>query len=179
MDQDDLLRKTAVALSNDLSASMGDIAARVGISRTTLHRRFSSRADLTEAAVEFALAESRRIYDAAGIDERPVADALDALADSVLDLAVAYRLLWAEPPIAEIAGLKAEWEADDERLRRFAARGQAEGVFRADVPAMLVAYSIGSHAFSLLFAVDQGYIGVRAVKSLFLAALLDGLGPRP
>jgi AcrR family transcriptional regulator len=167
-----------VALSNDLSASMGDVAARIGISRTTLHRRFSSRAELTAAVVEFALAESRRIYDEAGIDDRPIAEALDALADNVLDLAVAYRLLWAEPPIAEVAGLKEEWEADDARLQRFAQRGQAEGVFRADVPAVLVGYSIGSHAFSLLFAVDQGYIGVRAVKQLFLAALLEGLGDR-
>jgi TetR/AcrR family transcriptional repressor of mexCD-oprJ operon len=175
MDRAELIRKAAAALANDVSASMADIAARIGVSRTTLHRNFSSSADLKAEVARFAVQEMRRIYDEAGIDDRPAREALESIGDAVLALATAQRLLWVEPPIADVAGLFEQAEADDERLIRFVARGQQEGVFRIDIPAAVLSFSIASQAFAMLYAVSAGYVGERAVKELFLAACYDGL----
>ncbi|HWI21046.1 MAG TPA: TetR/AcrR family transcriptional regulator [Baekduia sp.] len=175
MDRNELTSKAAAALANDISASMGDIAAKIGVSRTTLHRNFSSSAELKGEVARFAVQETRRIFDEAGIDDRPARDALESIGDEVLALATAQHLLWADPPIANVAGLLEQAIAEGERLVRFAARGQQEGVFRVDVPAAVLSFSICSQAFAMLYAVSAGYVGERAVKELFLAICYGGL----
>jgi AcrR family transcriptional regulator len=174
----DLLRKAAGALTNDLSASMGDIAARIGVGRSTLHRSFSSRDVLMAEVARFAMQEIERIYDLARLDEGPVLDVLKAMGDEVLNLATAYALLWADPPISDYAGMDGEWDAQRERMSAFTARGQADGSFRVDVPAIWVGFSIASHAWALGIAVRAGYLGERAVGDLFITTVLDGLGGR-
>ncbi|MFI6390185.1 TetR/AcrR family transcriptional regulator [Nonomuraea sp. NPDC050547] len=178
MERDLLLRKVATALANDLSVPLGDLAARAGVGRTTLHRAFPTREILQRDVARFAVAEVARIYDRIGLDDDPVEAVLEKMGDEVLDLAVAFTLLWAEPPITALADLHAEAETQDERFARFAARGQAEGSFRKDVPDGWIGYSIGAQALALFYAVRSGFVGGRAVKRLFVTTVMGGVGVR-
>lgn len=63
-----VLPAVAGALAYDLGASMQAIATAAGIGRTTLHRHFPTRQDLTQAVAEYALLECDRLFDEAGID---------------------------------------------------------------------------------------------------------------
>ncbi len=172
------MRNAAAVLANDLSVSLSDLAARIGVGRTTLHRSFPTREVLLHEVARFAVAEVSRIYDRIGLDEDPIEDVLKKMGDHVLDLAVAYALLWAEPPITELTDLRAEAEAQDERFLRFAARGQSQGQFRSDVPDGWIGYSLGAQALALFYAVRSGFVGERMVQRLFVTTALDGLAAR-
>lgn len=170
-----LLDAIAGALAHNLGASMQEIADSAGVSRTTLHRTFANRQALTEALAEHALAESNRVFDEAGIDDRPVAEAFEHLSASVIPLAVAYCLLWAEPPISQTPALAEAVEVQDDRFERFFARGQAEGYFRADLAPRWLVYSIGSQAMAAWFAVRAGFVGAREAPRLFRSTVLSGV----
>lgn len=173
---DALLRGVAGVLAGNPGASMTEIAAAAGTSRATLHRRFPTRDDLTVAVAHHALAECDRIFDAAGMDDRPASEVLDALSREALSLAVAYELLWVVPPITDRTDMEAEAEVRDDRFERFAARAQAAGDLRADVPARWVVYSVGSQAVALRYAVIAGFVGAREAERLFRTTILGGLG---
>lgn len=175
---DQLLEAVATALAGNLGASMQELADEAGVGRTTLHRRFPSRQALTDAVARHALDEADRIMTACGMDDRPVAEVLDRLAAEVLPLALTYALLWAEPPITERTPLEAEVDLLDDRFERFAARAQADGNLRPDVPARWVVYSLGSQALAVWWAVRAGFVGPREAERLFADTALDGLrGP--
>lgn len=113
--------------------------------------------------------------DTCGFDDLAAPDVLDRLSREVLPLAVAYALIYAEPPITDLTDLQAEAALQDNRFERFAARGQSEGHFRSDVPSRWIVYSIGSQALAVWFAVRAGFIAPRDVERLFLTTVLGGL----
>ncbi len=175
---DPLLTAVATALAGNLGASMQELADEAGVGRTTLHRRFPTRQALTDAVAQHAVDEANRIVTACGIDDRPSPEVFDRLAVEVLPLALTYALLWAEPPITDRTPLEAEVHRLDDRFERFAVRAQADGHLRPDVPARWVAYSLGSQALALWWAVRAGFVGPREAERLFTATTLDGLrGP--
>lgn len=172
---DQLLPAVASALADNLGASLQEIADAAGVGRTTLHRHFPTRQLLTDAVAQHALRECERVMDACGFDDLAVPDVLDRLSREVLSLAVAYALIYAEPPITNLTDLQAEAAVQDNRFECFAARGQAEGHFRTDVPSRWIVYSIGSQAMAVGFAVRAGFIATRDVERLFLTTVLGGL----
>lgn len=179
MNRETLLRRAMIALVNDRSASLADVAAQVGVSRTTLHRRFATREVLLTEVARFALDEVDRIYDAMGVDDEPVIRAVETMGEMVLDIGAAYTLLWAQPFIVDRAEFHLRREAQDERFERFAARGQADRIFRTDMPAGWVGMSIAFQASALSIGVRIGYIRERGVQRLFVRTALGGVGAQP
>jgi AcrR family transcriptional regulator len=136
----------------DAQATMADIARAAGVGRVTLYAHFSSREELLEAALDRALAEVAAA--SAAVDAEASAD---MTADEVLRhhirsswwvldrhrqlFAVAARSL----PPQRLRERHAPALGDFDEL---VARGQAEGVFRTDLPVdwlVTVIYSL-SHA---------------------------------
>lgn len=154
---------------------MQEIAAAAGVSRTTLHRVFGDRDRLVEQVGDHVLDECERILDAAGIDDAPAAEALDGLLGETLPFARACALLLAEPYVYRVPRLVDEITAQDERLARFFARGQADGVFRTDLPARWLAFSITSQFEAVWWAVEEGHVGSRQAARLVRTTILDGI----
>ncbi len=177
-DDTHLIDQLASALAREPGASMQEIATAAGVGRTTLHRAFGSRDALIEQVGRHVLAECARLFDEAGIDDAPPAEALERMLDATLPLARVHALLLSEPAVYRATALTADIERQDERLERFFARGQRAGVFRPDLPPRWLAYSIGSQLTAAWWAVHDGYVGARDAQRLLRATIVEGLaGP--
>jgi len=142
-----ILDAAVSVLSQDSSATLGDIAAAAGVGRTTLHRYFAERSDLIEAiglaAVERVAAASER----ARLDEGPALEALARLCQEYFELGDMLMLVFNEPQFMD----RPEWKDDsaaDRALRVLLERGQAEGTLD---PALSEAW-IQSLLWALLYS---------------------------
>jgi len=178
-DREQLFRNVANALSANHGASTGEIAAAAGISRATLHRVFGGRDEMLESVYGWLLDQVSAQFDKAGIDDGPVLPAFDLLVDDSYTLAQSYWLLIATPQLEKVPELNAGIETQDLRLEKLFARGQAEGLFRPDLPARWLAYSLGSQVMSAWYLVDEGHAGARDVPRLVRTAILEGVRARP
>jgi TetR/AcrR family transcriptional repressor of mexCD-oprJ operon len=121
-------------LSRDPDASVNEIAKTAGVGRVTLYGHFPSRADLVDAAFARAIENGDAILDAVDLDGDP-REAMTRLIDASWRLVNQFRSLLIAAqhtlPPGRIRDLHAE-PAD--RMRRLIERGQADGVFRTDLP---------------------------------------------
>lgn len=177
-DETQLYDAVARVLARAPGSSMQEIATAAGVSRTTLHRAFGDRDTLVERVSAHGLAECERLFDEARIDDAPVLEAFDRLLDSALVFAKAYALLFAEPGVYRVPRLVEKIQTQDERLGRFFARGQADGVFRPDLPSRWLAYSVGSQLEAVWWAIEDGHIGSREAPRLLRATVLGGIATR-
>ncbi len=175
LDRTALLDTAARVLAEDNAASMQQVAAAAGISRTTLHRAFATREALVEAVTERVLDECARHFDAAGIDAAPVLEAFDRIADTVVPLALAHAILFTEPSVYRVERFAAAVAAQEERFERYFVRGQADGVFRADLPPRWLVFSVGSQFAALWYAIHEGFIGAREAPRLLRTTVLGGV----
>ena len=124
------------ALNDDPEASMADIARRAGLVRATVYVHFPTREALLEAVTQRAFADVARDIDAA---EPERGDPADALARVV---ATTWRTLGRYHPLIDLNTRHHTHEELHHRhhtvlgeLQPLIERGQADGVFRSDVPA--------------------------------------------
>jgi TetR/AcrR family transcriptional regulator, mexCD-oprJ operon repressor len=176
-DRTHIVEAAADVLAKDFGASMQEIAAAVGIGRTTLHRAFPSREALVEAACDHVLAACARTFDEARIDDAPPAEALDRLVESAVALSRGYVLVFGEPHVYRVPRLVDEIEAQDARVQRMVERGQADGTFRPELPPRWIVYSFGSQLVGLWWAVQEGYVGERDAPRVLRATLAGGITP--
>lgn len=184
-----LFHDVAAALTADHSASTAEIAEAAGVSRATLHRVFGNRERLVGTIYGWLLDRCAEHFDRAGVDPAgddpsagppdPVLEVFDRLTADSYPLAQSLWLLTATPILGENRRLLERLEEQDLRLERLFVRGQADGVFRADLPARWLAYSLGAQVISAWYLVDDGYAGARDVPRLVRAAILDGVLARP
>jgi AcrR family transcriptional regulator len=124
------------ALASDPEASMAEIARRASVVRATVYVHFPTREALLEAVTDRAMAEVAHVIDAA---EPERGDSADALARVV---AATWRTLGRYHALVAINTGRHTHEQLHQRhdsvlgtLLPLIERGQADGVFRTDVPA--------------------------------------------
>lgn len=121
-------------LSDDASATLGKVAERAGVARSTLHRHFPDRRSLTTAISAFVMTNYEEAFSAARTEEDT---GLEAFRRVCLELMERLEILawWMgmgltaatqedETATAEIAELD---EGDDERLTDLVTRGHEDG----------------------------------------------------
>ncbi|NDL60747.1 TetR/AcrR family transcriptional regulator [Phytoactinopolyspora mesophila] len=119
-----ILDAAAALWSRDPSASLGDIADHAEISRSTLHRYFPERQDLTRAL----LADSKASMDAAlastGPEDHPAVQALENSLRALVD--AGDRIVFLFSDMHRLNHDDVDWGEDDETLTRLIRRAQAE-----------------------------------------------------
>ncbi len=178
-EREDLVQRVANALSANHGASTGEIAAAADVSRATLHRVFGSREDLVGTVYGWLLEQCDRVFDGSGIDDAPVLEAFDRLVEDSYPIAQSYWMLIAKPELESVPEFQQGIADQDARLDRFFARGQADGVFRPDLPPRWLAYSLGGQIMSAWYLVDDGHAGAREVPRLVRTAVIEGVLTRP
>ncbi|MFD3925550.1 MULTISPECIES: TetR/AcrR family transcriptional regulator [unclassified Streptomyces] len=176
-DMDAVLERAIRVIAEDRGASMGDIAARVGVSRATLTRLFSTREGMIDAMGRRILAHCEEVLEEARLDEAPVDEALAVLVRNYDVLAQLWSVVYVEADVLGVAELSDAADAVVERITAFVVRGQREGLFRTDMPAMWLASTLCSLAECAWELVGEGGMGERQAPDYLTKLLLDGARP--
>lgn len=178
-DMDGVLERAIRVVAQDRGASMGDIAARVGVSRATLTRLFSTREGMIDAIGRRILAHCEEVLDEARLDDAPVDEALAVLVRNYDVLAQLWSVVYVEADVLGVAELSDAADTIVERITAFVVRGQGEGLFRTDMPATWLASTLCSLAECAWELVGEGAMGDRQAPAYLTELLLDGARPRP
>jgi len=134
-----IVRAAVICLGRNSEASMNDIAQEAGVGRVTLYGHFPSREALVEAALVRLLAQGDEVLEAVDLTGDP-RDGLRALMESGwLLIAQAASVLQAAQGVLPPARVHELHAKPEQRVHGLIRRGQAEGVFRTDIPADLLA----------------------------------------
>jgi AcrR family transcriptional regulator len=129
-----LLRATATCLSRSPNASIGEIAQEAGLGRVTVYGHFSSREALIEATLAWLLDEGEAVLSQLDLTGDP-RTALTRLIEPSWQLtADAAAVLEAARSVLPAERIREMHTRPARRVERLIRRGQAEGVFRTDVP---------------------------------------------
>jgi AcrR family transcriptional regulator len=144
------------ALAEDQEASMSAIAERAGVVRATIYVHFPTRETLIAAVTDRALAEVAAVLAEADPEHGDPAEALRRIVAATWRMLGRYHVLVA---ITTSTSTPEELHRRHEpvlgRLLPLVERGQAAGVFRADVPA-------GWHVAMLMAVIHAASAELRA-----------------
>jgi TetR/AcrR family transcriptional regulator, mexCD-oprJ operon repressor len=159
-------------LARRAQATISAVAAQAGVSRVTVYAHFPTPEILLEAVVRRAVGHTAAALESARPDSGPPLEALERL------LSAGWRELDRNGAVAAAAAaqlspdaLARSHQAAHERVRELVERGQADGSFRADLPAgWLVA-----GCFALIHAcageVRAGRIDADAAPGVLIASV--------
>jgi AcrR family transcriptional regulator len=124
------------ALASDPDASMAEIARRAGVVRATIYVHFPARDALLDAVTHRAIAEVAEVIEAAEPHRGDPAEALGRVVTASWRTLARYHALVAiNTQHHGHAELRERHSTVLATLEPLIERGQAEGTFRADVPA--------------------------------------------
>src|SRR5687767_1584598 len=130
-----IVRAAVICLGRNAEASMNDIAQHAGVGRVTLYAHFPSREALVEAALARLLAQGDEVLEAVDLTGDP-RDGLRALMESGwLLIAQAASVFQAAQAVLAPGRVHELHAKPEQRVHGLIRRGQAEGVFRADIAA--------------------------------------------
>jgi AcrR family transcriptional regulator len=162
--------------SRDFSASLGDIADRAEVSRSTLHRYFPERQTLVDAALVAAAGLIERQAALAAANCRTAAEEIEALMRASIDVGDAIIFLFADP---DRFTDNPNWREDDgPELPALIRRAQAEGALLDDVdPAWFVGVF-----YSLIYvaaqSINTGVLTRHRAGDVAVRTFLHGLSSR-
>ncbi len=130
---DAVLHTGAALLAQDPATSIATIAAKAGVDRRTVYRRFPTREALLSAVYKAKLDASEKVLDLARLAEAPVAVALHRYVESIIAVSRRWpldirRLIKQDPEARECA------DAQRARLADFFRRAADGGLIRPDLP---------------------------------------------
>ena len=109
-----ILDAAMAVLAENPAASLGDIAGRADVGRSTLHRYFAERTDLVRAVALHVHALSNEAIEHAEPDCGPPVDALRRVVECQLDLGPIVPFVYNDPSIAADPELAAVLDTGDE-----------------------------------------------------------------
>jgi AcrR family transcriptional regulator len=175
-----IVRAALHALADDPHASMGAIARRAGLGRTTVYAHFPDRDALIDAVTQHAVADVRTAIEASDPDRGDPSDALARVVRAV------WRTLGRYHALVAINTRRLRPDELDARhaplldaLEPLIVRGQDDGVFRADVPAGWHLAIIVATMHTASQALQHRRLPEPEVERALLATILGALAPTP
>ncbi|WP_211207387.1 TetR/AcrR family transcriptional regulator [Stackebrandtia nassauensis] len=177
----DLLEVAAEVLTTDPTASLGDVAAAAGISRTTLHSRYPKRDDLLLAVSRDAVARiSEGIAEVGlpGADGTAAehADGLRRLIATLVPLGARMHFLLRHSSADLDADLAANVAALDEPIDAFVREAQRAGVVKPELAPWWVISTLYSLTYAAWDGVAAGRLAPLDAPSQVFDTLLGGIG---
>jgi TetR/AcrR family transcriptional regulator, mexCD-oprJ operon repressor len=167
------------ALASDPDASMAEIARRAGVVRATIYMHFPSREALIDAVTQRAIAEVSAAIDAAEPERGDPADALRRVLASTWRELGRYHALVAITTQLPHAEVRAKHHPVLARLEPLIARGQRDGSFRADVPAVWHLSMLMALIHAASAELHAARIPAQQAEAALLSTLLGAIGDGP
>lgn len=171
-----LLKALAVALVDRPRGTFKDVAEAAGISKATLNRFCGTRDNLIEILMNHGSVVMNQVIANAGLEERPVLEALRRLISDHLthrEILAFLAFQWRPDTLdADVGGTR--WLPYGDALDAFFLRGQRECVFRIDVGAPELTEIFTSLIFGLADAERRGRVARAGMSSLIEHFFLKG-----
>jgi AcrR family transcriptional regulator len=175
-----IVQAAVTLLGERPDASMAAVAQAAGVGRVTLYAHFASREALVEAALTRSVEELRAALVPVLSGDRPADDVLRAV----------LRSSWQQIDRSGRLSVLAQATLDPERLRRTHApvldriedlvrRGQADGVFRRDLPRRWLVASVYSLVHAAADEVDAGRLAPNRAAGVLEKTVLSIVRPAP
>lgn len=164
--------------SRDFTASLGDIADRAQVSRSTLHRYFPDRQALINAALVDATETIGRVSEKATAGCTTAAEELDALMRAMIDVGDLILFLFSD---THRFNDNPYWTGDDEGEQEMAAlitRAQEEGALATDIAPSWAVDCFYSLVFTAAASISTGALPRHRAADLAVRTFLHGLADR-
>jgi AcrR family transcriptional regulator len=171
-----ILDAAVEALAGDPEASMAGIARRAGVVRATVYVHFPTREALIAAVTQRAISEVADVIEAAEPDRGAPAEALARLVATAWRTMGRYHSLVAINTRLPQAELQARHGPVLDRLEPLIERGQADGVFRPDVPAAWHLAVILALIHTASGTLQAGHGTPEQIESALVATVLGAVG---
>lgn len=172
-----ILDAAVESLSRNPEASVSEIAKTAGVGRVTLYGHFPSRADLVDATFAHAIDEGHAALSAVDLEGDPRL-ALARLIDSSWQLVERFRsLLLAAQSVLPPGRIRALHAGPAERVQRLVERGQAEEVFRADLPTPWLVGTMHSVMHNAADEINAGRLDADKAAGYITATVLAAFTP--
>ena len=177
--QDEYLDAIIATLAANPGASLQEIADALGISRATLHRRFSSRDELLMAIGDWAITQLEGISDSVESRDLHGRVALEAILEEGIQLAPKIGFLISEHSLECNVEFMVRVDTAQQRWHRLIEEGQRNGEIRVDLPARWIADAIEGLMLAVFHGVRRGLTAPNDALRLVRITLLDGVLTTP
>ncbi len=175
-----ILDAAAQVLSADPSAGLDAVAAAAGVGRATLHRHFTSRADLVRETGRTGLQQLSAALADAALDRRGPRDALRVLCEILVPFGDRLHFLLASPEVASDRVFADAERAVDARILPVLERCVATKVLDRRIPQAWLFRAFEALLYAAWTAVATGDLARNEAPSLLLDACLHGFAaPAP
>ncbi len=155
--------------------SLGELASRIGIGRTTLHRMYPTRPALLAALAHDALDQLSIVYAAADLDGEDPLVAVGRLVEGAVPLGPRLMFLVRARELDDDADLDRRLTALDEPLVRSVVRAQVAGMLEDDVAPEWVVECLYGLVWVAWEQVEKGRLAPRDAAPLVMRTWLRGV----
>jgi AcrR family transcriptional regulator len=167
-----ILAAAASVLARDRAATLADIARAAEVGRSTLHRHFSDREELVEAAVEDSLRVLGQAVADAALDQGPALEAMRRLVAAMVGVGDRLLFLFGDPRVLE----GREGPAPSDRpVIELIERGQAEAVFDPEVSPGWIEHVLWALVYTAAEDADTGRLPRHGVTATVIRTLEHGI----
>lgn len=170
-----LLDVAAEVLVADPAASLAEVAAAAGISRTTLHKHFATRDDLLCAVGHRALdLWEQAISTVAGSEDAD--GGLRAVIAAMIPIGAQLAFLWRTPSFDHVDDIEKRWERAEQRSLAILGRAQDRGVLAPGIPDWWLLSAFHAIIYAAAESVRAGRLAPLDAPGLALGTFLNGIG---
>jgi len=170
-----LLDLVAEVLVARPAASLAEVAAAVGMSRTTLHKHYATREDLVRAVGVRATDVWEQAVDRVA-DKPGTEDGLRDLFAALIESAPQLAFLWRNPALDEDEELTQRYIGVQNRFLAVLDRARSRGLINASTPDWWMLQTVFGLVYTAWESVEVGKLAPLDAPDLVLRTLLHGLG---
>jgi AcrR family transcriptional regulator len=171
--QNAILEAAAAVLGRNPAATMPEIAEAAAVGRTTVHRYFADRETLIRAATADAVRALQQAIDEVSPDQGSALDATRRVVSAMVSMADRILFLFGDPRV--LAQRPDHGGPAACSVVRLIERGQAEGVFDAELSATWILHSLSALVYRGCEDAERGELPRHDVARVVTRTLEHGI----
>jgi AcrR family transcriptional regulator len=169
-----ILSAAAAVLARERTATLADIAKAADVGRSTLHRYFPDRDELVKAVIEDSFEVLYESLTAAALEDGEPREAMRRLVGALVDVGDRLQFLFGDPRTLEGYESGAPGAGPQPAIELIE-RGQAEGVFDAEVSASWIEHTLWALVYTAGEDAANGKLPRHAITSTVIRTFENGI----